>query len=636
MCKCDNRGVSALNLVNASKKLGFNARGLKCEINDLNKIKLPAICHVTINKSYNHYVVLNKINNNKCYLFDPATGNKKYDIDEFKNIWNNIVIELIPIRKIDNINNKINLFKEILLKNKKTYIFISIISIISIILTIISNFYFKFLIDSINLSFILLFFTVVIMLKEITDYIRNKLIIKLDNNIERYLKINTHNKILSLPIYYFNSRTKGDIISKFNDLDYFKDLCIKIPIFLFVDSFLIITSTIILIKINDLLFLIFLIICLFYMAIIFLFNKGNKKLIIENQELNAINNSILIENVNSINTIKNLNINNYRDNIYNENYLNYLRCKKKYENRYNIENFIKNLIIFIGLNIILYIGIKYVKNDIIKLSDLILFNSLIMYFIEPLKSICELSPLFKQGINALKRIKEIYLIKNRNIKNIEFNSIKIKNLTYSYDGYNNIFKNLNLNINAKDKILITGSSGSGKSTLFKLLNKTYEVNNNCIYINNNDINTVNSNILYVSQDESLFNDSIYNNIVLDKSINNNVIIDTMKLTGLNKILKNKNIDLNSIISENGMNFSKGERQRIILTRVLLRNNNLLILDESLNGIDEEEEYEIIKNILKKYSNKTIIYITHRLKLKDLFKKIINMNCYKEAKNGINK
>ena len=79
LTKCDNNGISALNLINASNKLGFYSRGIKCDIDNLSNIYLPAICHVIIN-NYNHYVVLYKVTKDNIYIFDPATGNKKLDI----------------------------------------------------------------------------------------------------------------------------------------------------------------------------------------------------------------------------------------------------------------------------------------------------------------------------------------------------------------------------------------------------------------------------------------------------------------------------------------------------------------------------------------------------------------------------
>lgn len=139
-------------------------------------------------------------------------------------------------------------------------------------------------------------------------------------------------------------------------------------------------------------------------------------------------------------------------------------------------------------------------------------------------------------------------------------------------------------------------------------------------INNVDVCNL---ITYVSENEKIFNDTISNNIVLN---NDNINLDKiLKITKVKEILKKKNITLNSIIEEEGTNLSKGERQKIILTRSLLKSSKILILDESLSGVEIEEEYEIMRNILLEFKDKTIIYISHSKACIPLFNKIINFD-----------
>ena len=627
LTKCGNNGITALNLIEASKKLGFNARGLRCNYDDLKLLVKPLICHVVLKNGYNHYIVLYKVYDKYVKVFDPYYGVRKYSKDEFLEIWDNIVIELIPYRKLDIVkNNNTHILKNIILDNKFKYLLVILISFIGIFLTILSNSYFKGLIDSNNTYSIFIFFTLVVLIKEIVNLIRNKILINLEKNVIYNLNINTHEKMLSLPIYYFNSRTSGDIITKFDDLDYMKELLINYPISLLINIILMLTTIIILFNISKKLTIIFLIFSTMYFLILIINNNKLKSNIRLNQESNSLKNSVLVENINSIYTIKNNNIKEYRHNIFLNVFNSYLKSKINYENLYNNINFIKNIILYIGINIILFKGINLVNSNTIKLSDLILFNSLIMYFIEPLNDICNLSIIFKNGINAFKRVNELYFVNNKNInKKIDNFNIKFNNLTFSYDGYKNIISNFNYKIKYKDKILVIGKSGTGKSTLFKLLNKSYEVNNNMISIDNVDIKYINVNdyITYVSQDEKIFNDTIYNNIVLNNDDNN--IDEIINITGLDKMLIDNKLNINSIIEENGSNLSNGQKQRIILSRALLRNKNILILDESLNALDSNDEYEIMSKILNKFSDKTIIYISHSSVCKSLFNKILNFD-----------
>lgn len=625
MTRCDNNGISALNIIKAANKLGFNSKGFYSSYDDLNNIVLPCICHVVLENGYTHYVVLTKIEKGCVYISDPAYGNKKYSKEEFLKLWDNIVIELVKEKNISNIKYKNTMIKDIIKNNIWLYLLITIYSFFSILFMLLNNYYFKLVIDYKNLKYIFIIFIVIITFKEISEYIRNNLLAKLEINTEKSLNIYTHSKLLSLPYYYFNTRNSGDIITKINDLCYIRDLLVKVPVFILVDASFLIISTVILLNINVNLFIIFILICSVYVLILFAFNNKSKKLILTSQQLNEISNSLLVENVKGISTIKNLNLINYRNSIYSDNYNLYLQNKYCYERLYNKETILKDLILFVGINFILSVGISYVQLNIINLSDLVLFNSLMLYFIDPLKNLCELNPIIKYGKTALNRVDEIYEISNCYFDTKpQSYDIFIKNLNFSYDGYSNILENINLNIYENDKVIVTGQSGSGKSTLFKIVSKLYDVDNKMVFIGNNDVNFLDTSgfISYISQEEILFNDTLYNNLVLDNQYSN--LDDIIKITKLDILMKNRNLSLNTIIEEEGSNLSKGERQKIILARTLLKSSKILILDEALSGVSEDEEYEIIGKILDYNKDNTIIYITHTKNCINLFQKIINI------------
>ena len=127
-----------------------------------------------------------------------------------------------------------------------------------------------------------------------------------------------------------------------------------------------------------------------------------------------------------------------------------------------------------------------------------------------------------------------------------------------------------------------------------------------------------SNIVYVSQNEILFSDTIYNNI------DSNNIINISKICLVDEIIKNNQLGYNMLIEENGFNLSGGEKQRIILARALACDFDIIIIDEGLSQVDNNMERMIIKNLFKNYSNKTIIFISHRLDNMDLFDKVIKI------------
>ena len=206
--------------------------------------------------------------------------------------------------------------------------------------------------------------------------------------------------------------------------------------------------------------------------------------------------------------------------------------------------------------------------------------------------------------------------------------IEIKNLNYKICN-KIIFKNLNLEINQGEKILLSGASGSGKSTLVKMLLRYIEIDYGNIRIDNIDINhyhleNIRTNITYVTGNEYLFTDTIKNNILMYKNYDEEDFEKVCKISLLDDIIKNNHIKYNSLVEENGFNYSNGERQRIILARSIIRKSSIYIFDEALAGIDINREKKILTNIFDYLKDKTIIVISHRFNNKKIFDRVLKL------------
>ena len=217
-------------------------------------------------------------------------------------------------------------------------------------------------------------------------------------------------------------------------------------------------------------------------------------------------------------------------------------------------------------------------------------------------------------------------MKSINYKESNYNlkgDIIIKNLSYSHNKINNLFENINLEIKYGSKFLIYGKSGSGKSTLIKIILKYLEDYKGEVYINNINIKDIEfnlmNNITYVSQNNYLNNDTIKNNIIYDRNINDEEYENILDICNLKYLRDSKKLRNNFIIEDNGFNISGGEKQKIILARALLNNSNYLILDEALSEVGLNEEKEIINKIFCIYHDRTIIYISHKKEIINLFK-----------------
>ena len=629
MCKTDKSGTTAYHLIEASKKLGFESYGIRCNLNDLKKenVILPCIAHVIINNSYNHYVVIEKIDfkKKKLLINDPIGKRKFCSYEEFDKIFNNILIYLYPIKKIINIpnNSYIKFFQEIIKSSTNQLVQVIVISIFITIFSIISSFYMQYMIDNIMFSkqkiiLIFIIFLIVYLLKIISDFFRNKILIIINQKVDFNLTFKTFKQIINLPYRYYKNNTTGEIISKINDLEAVREVISKVALSLFIDLPLTILSLIIMYMLSDTLFFISLIIMLLYLFIIIIFQNKFNNLIDEATLDKASVTSYMVESINGYETIKGCNMEGKIIHNFEDKYATYSNKINELDSFYNYQYLLKELINNIGFIIIILVGIFLVMDNKITLGSLLSFNSLLIYFLSPIRNIIDLDNNLRQAKISIKKILYLYYKKNNFQFEQVIGDIEFKNLTYSFDDVNNVLSNINLKIKNKSKVMVLGSSGSGKSTLFKILKQNYEIKRDKVYINGVDINDYKlNNIVYVSQNEILFSDTIENNI-------GNDIYKVSKICLVDEIVKKTQLGYKTLIEENGFNLSGGEKQRIILSRALANPFDILIIDEGLSQVDTNMERVIIKNILKEYQDKTIIFISHRLDNIDLFNQVIKI------------
>ncbi|WP_153369191.1 ABC transporter ATP-binding protein [Candidatus Phytoplasma sacchari] len=211
--------------------------------------------------------------------------------------------------------------------------------------------------------------------------------------------------------------------------------------------------------------------------------------------------------------------------------------------------------------------------------------------------------------------------------------VNFKNVNFSYNQDNIIIENINLSIEKNKMTAIVGPTGSGKTTLINLLTRFYKINKGEITIDNININKIENNSLrkilgVVFQDVWLFKGTILENIKYGSpNVTEKNVIEASKKTKLHNFVKTKEKKYQTIIDESTSNLSQGEKQLITITRILLRNPSILILDEATSTIDTQMESIVQKSIQKLFYNRTSIVIAHRLST------IINADMIIVLKNG---
>lgn len=260
---------------------------------------------------------------------------------------------------------------------------------------------------------------------------------------------------------------------------------------------------------------------------------------------------------------------------------------------------------------------------------LAMFTQFIIYLnslVSPFRNIGNMLTNFYQSIISQDRLNEIYdsktdvLDKNDALALQEINSIEFKNIAFKYpNDSENVLNNINFTINKGETLGIVGKTGSGKSTLIRQLLRQFPISNGDILINGISINnytkeSIRRHVSYVPQESTLFTRTVLENVKLgstekksEEEINNAILMADFK-----KDIENLSNGLDTIVGEYGVTLSGGQKQRLSIARALLKNSDLLILDDSLSAVDGKTESNIISNLGKIRDDKTNIIIAHRL------------------------
>lgn len=303
--------------------------------------------------------------------------------------------------------------------------------------------------------------------------------------------------------------------------------------------------------------------------------------------------------------------------------------------------------LIVGVLLIWFGGISVLQQGAMSSEDFIKFILLLFAMLQPIRKLANVNVLFQNGIAAAERVFSVFdnhdkIPESKNAFKINSfkNSINFKDVNFKYEGQDSlILDNINLEICKGQTVAIVGKSGAGKTTLTDLLPRFYDPISGNIFIdkiNLKDLNLKNLRDLYgiVTQNVILFNDTIKNNIIHgNKNASENDINKAVKSANIQDLVEKLDNGLNTYIGENGVKLSGGEKQRLSIARALIKNPDILILDEATASLDSESEkmvHSAIDNIIK---NRTVIIIAHRLSTIINADKILVMNDGKIVESG---
>lgn len=452
-----------------------------------------------------------------------------------------------------------------------------------------------------------------------TTLYKNYVSMHLGNALDRFFLFSFDEKINNSSLAYIHSYKKGDLMERVSDSMKLKTFFMKFFTGILVDISVSIYSLFILFFINRMLTMVVLAVMILFV----LWFKFITPYLKQNERLRYIRKadfiSKMMEKIEGIQVIKSFKIERFHSNKIYSSINDYLRIQLRNSHVDLINKaVVAIIIIFSSLVIMIFLTKSAIETQIITLGQIVTFIALSSKIFSSLKGILDDNMTLQENEVILKRYLDFNenatVNKTKGIENFQIEEIEFKNINYGYLPNELVLKDINLKIVKGEKIKIEGINGSGKSTFSKILTTLYQPNGGTILINNQDKKfydqeKMGGKILLVTNEDILFNDSIYGNIALGKDLSVSDILTKAKAINFYDFIAAKEDGLDFMISENGKNLSTGQRKKILLLRALFADTEVIILDEVLSGMDNESR-EKVESLIDNDKSKTYIIISH--------------------------
>lgn len=517
-------------------------------------------------------------------------------------------------------------------KQKKLVTNIILAALLMTIISICSSYFLQGLIDTYipsgtyqTLSILAIGLLIAYVFNSIFSYGQNFLLDVLGQRLSIDLNLQYIRHIFELPMEFFVTRRTGEITSRFSDASRIIDALASTVISLFLDLSIVIVMGIVLAIQNSTLFVITLLSLPIYAVVILSFSKKFEKMNNDQMESNAVLSSSVIEDIQGIETIKALNSEQTRYRKIDSQFVDYLKKSFRYSKTESLQSALKTFI-QLSLNvIILWVGAKVVMNGQMSIGQLMTFNALLSYFVDPLQSIINLQPTLQSANVAQNRLNEVYMVKSEFQKDAQIRDakqlageIEYHHVDYHYGYGVDVLKDINLKIEPNDKLAIVGMSGSGKSTMVKLLVDFFSPSKGKLTFNGFNSTKVDKHVLrsyvnYVPQTPYIFSGTIKENLLLGSrpDITEKDILKACQIAEIESEIEQLPLQFETKMDENAKILSGGQKQRLTIARALLSPAKILIFDEATSGLDTITEKKVVDNLMK-LKDKTIIFIAHRL------------------------
>lgn len=629
----NKQGTSLLGLYQAANQLGFIAQGNEADIQTLIDYKEPLILHATIDKRLQHYLVCYGFEKDSFIIGDPAKGIVFYTREELEAVWiSKTCLTLKPntafVKHDSQRKDKKQWFLKLLKEDIRIIIFSVLLGLGIASLGMVMSLFSQKLIDDIlpskDFTKLVVGITLVallLMVRVLFTGLRDYFLIHQTKDFNNRIVDNFYTSLLNLPKPFFDTRKIGDLVARLNDTQRIQRVISQIVGNAVINLLIALVSLGLVFYYSWQTGVIASISLPFYFILIYSFNS---KIIHSQKEVMqgyAFSESNYITSIQGIATIKNNNKQGFFQNI------NRVIYSAYQEKVFNLGKINVRLSILSGVFSVLFlIGIlgytsAQVYNDSMSLGELMAVLGIAGSLLPSVASLALITIPINEAKVAFNRMYEYASIEKESSGNqgiIEFETMEIKNLSFRFAGRASLLKDINIRINKCECVAIVGESGTGKSTLAQILQRFYSFEQGQILINNNQNLTEIKiedwrNIMgVVPQEITVFSGNVVDNILLGQKDTSENFIDFCRKYGFEDFIDSLPQGYATLLGEEGINLSGGQKQILALMRALYKRPKILLLDEFTSAMDRKTEQFVLDLLNNLKQELAIILISHRL------------------------
>ena len=656
LCSLDKSGVSLLGISKAAETIGFKTVGGRLSFDTLtSEVPLPCIIHW----NQNHFVVVYKIkkrrgNRYEVYVADPGKGLITYTKEEFCEHWvstktngeeKGIALLLEPTEQFYAQNDtkavptqrRMKFLWNYLKKYKRFFTQLILGLLLGSLLQLVFPFLTQAIVDTgiggKDIGFVWLVLLAEMMLlfsRTAIEFIRSKILLHISTRINISLISDFFIKLMKLPMKFFDTKLMGDLLQRIEDHRRVEQFLTSSSLSLLFSFFTFLVFGVVLAVYNLGIFAVFLIGTVLYAGWIILFLKKRRQLDYKYFEQAGRNRNVTYQLIGGMQEIKLQGCEQRKRWEWEDVQADLFKVNLQSLNLQQVQqagsitiNEVKNILITV-------LAATAVIHGNMTLGMMLAVQYIIGQLNSPVEQLIQFIYSWQDVSISLDRMNEIHTETNEeNVertrtaytgKTTEGHSLTIKGLSFKYDIYSpkDILSNINLSIPNGKVTAIVGASGSGKTTLVKLLLGFYEPLNGSIEIGNTNLNEYNlgwwrSQCGAVMQEGYLFSDTIARNIAIsDDEPDIERIRHAARVANIADYIEALPLAYNTMIGQDGQGISQGQRQRILIARVVYKNPMFVFLDEATNALDANNERAITENLSDFYKGKTVIVVAHRL------------------------